>query len=112
MKEVNKKKTMMKSIDEKLKAAEKKLQKKQSIQDIYSKNNVEQFDLDNEEYDMYKLAKLREIEDMPKEIKGQLSQKIYSKVEERNMREEMRKQEEKEILQEFAKAYGYDINKH
>ena len=61
---------------------------------------------------MYKLAKLREIEDMPKEIKGQLSQKIYSKVEERNMREEMRKQEEKEILQEFAKAYGYDINKH
>ncbi len=28
------------------------------------------------------------------------------------MREEMRKQEEKEILQEFAKAYGYDINKH
>jgi SSS family solute:Na+ symporter len=31
MKEVNKKKTIMKSIDEKLKAAEKKLQKKQSI---------------------------------------------------------------------------------
>ena len=27
----------------------------------------------NEEYDMYKLAKLREIEEMPKEIKGQLS---------------------------------------
>ncbi len=32
---------MMKSIDEKLKAAEKKLQKKQSMQDIYTKNNAE-----------------------------------------------------------------------
>jgi len=47
---------------------------------------------------MYKLAKLREIEEMPKVMKDQLSQKIYSKVEERNMREEMRKKEEKEIL--------------
>ena len=49
---------------------------------------------------------------MPKDMKGQLQNKIYSKMEERNYREEMRKHQEKEILQEFARVYGYDVNKH
>lgn len=45
-------------------------------------------------------------------MKGQLQNKIYAKMEERNYREEMRKHQEKEILQEFARVYGYDVNKH
>ena len=33
-------------------------------------------------------------------------------MEERSYREEMRRQHEKDILEEFARAYGYDVNKH
>jgi len=49
---------------------------------------------------------------MPKELKEQAHGKIYSKVEERNYREEMRRQQEKHMIEEFARAYGYDVNKH
>ena len=38
--------------------------------------------------------------------------KIYNKIEDRNYREEMRRQHEREILEEFARVYGYDVNKH
>lgn len=33
-------------------------------------------------------------------------------MEERSYREEMRRHHEKEILEEFARVYGYDVNKH
>lgn len=33
-------------------------------------------------------------------------------MEERSYREELRRHQEKEILQEFARVYGYDVNKH
>ena len=49
---------------------------------------------------------------MPKGMKEQVHKKIYGKMEERNYREEMRRQHEKDILEEFARAYGYDVNKH
>ena len=49
---------------------------------------------------------------MPKAMKEQLHSKIYGKIEERNYREEYRRQHEKDILEEFARVYGYDVNKH
>lgn len=49
---------------------------------------------------------------MPKDMKDQLQGKIYNKIEERNYKEEMRRQHEKDILDEFARHYGYDVNKH
>ena len=49
---------------------------------------------------------------MPQPMKVQLHSKINSKIEERQYREEMRRRQEKDILQEFARVYGYDINKH
>jgi len=54
---------MLRSIDDKLKQAEKKIQKKNSAQEIYLQQKREGFDpfeLDNEEYDMYKISKLKE----------------------------------------------------
>ena len=61
---------------------------------------------------MYRLSKLKEQTDMPKDMKGQLQNKIHNKLEERHYQEELRRHQEKEILQEFARVYGYDINKH
>jgi len=49
---------------------------------------------------------------MPKEMKEQLHGKIYNKIEDRNYQEDVRRQHEKDILEEFARAYGYDVNKH
>lgn len=45
-------------------------------------------------------------------MKAQIQKKIYNKIEERNYQEDMRRQQEKDILEEFARVYGYDINKH
>lgn len=107
---------MLKSIDEKLKAAEKKIARKQTAQDIYYQNHkkygFDPFELDHEEYDMYRLSKLKEHADMPKEMKAQLQNKIHNKLEDRHYQEEMRRHQEKEILQEFARVYGYDVTKH
>mmetsp|Transcript_1263 Transcript_1263/g.1496 ORF Transcript_1263/g.1496 Transcript_1263/m.1496 type:complete len:97 (-) Transcript_1263:981-1271(-) len=61
---------------------------------------------------MYRLSKLKEHADMPKELKGQIHNKIYGRMEDRSYQEEMRRHHEKEILEEFARAYGYDVNKH
>lgn len=61
---------------------------------------------------MYRLSKLKDYGDMPKEMKGQLQGKIHAKMEERSYREELRRHQEKEILQEFARVYGYDVHKH
>ena len=49
---------------------------------------------------------------MPKDLKSQLQNKIYGKMEERSYREEMRRQDEKEFLEQFARMYGYDVTKH
>jgi hypothetical protein len=38
------------------------------------------------------MSKLKETKEMPKEVKEQAQQKIYSKIEDRNYREEMRRQ--------------------
>lgn len=115
-KEADKKKNMLKSIDEKLKQAEKKIAKKQSASDIYMQQQREHgfdpFELDAEDYDIYRMSKLKEQAEMPKEMKELIHSKIYGKIEERNYRDEMRRQHEKDILEEFARAYGYDVNKH
>ena len=115
-KEADKKKNMLKSIDEKLKQAEKKIAKKQSASDIYMQQQREHgfdpFELDAEDYDIYRMSKLKEQAEMPKEMRELIHSKIYGKIEERNYRDEMRRQHEKEILEEFARAYGYDVNKH
>lgn len=58
------------------------------------------------------MSKLKDQGEMPKEMKEQLHGKIYNKIEDRNYREEMRRQHEREILEEFARVYGYDVNKH
>jgi hypothetical protein len=55
------------------------------------------------------MSKLKEQKNIPKNIKDQVHGKIYSKVEERNYREEMRRHQEREILEEFARVYGYDV---
>jgi hypothetical protein len=50
---------------------------------------------------------------MPKKMKEDLHGKIYNKVEERSYKEEMMKRhQEREILEEFARVYGYDVKKH
>ena len=33
-------------------------------------------------------------------------------MEERSYQEQMRRQHERDILEEFARVYGYDVNKH
>ena len=115
-KEAEKKKNMLKSIDDKLKQAEKKLAKKQSASEMYYQQQREHgfdpFELDQMEYDMYQMSKLKEHTDMPKAVKEQVHGKIYSRIEERSFREEMRRQHERDILEEYARAYGYDIHKH
>lgn len=71
--EAEKKRGMLKSIDEKLKAAEKKIARKQTAQDLYYQNQkkygYDPFELDPEEYDMHRLSKLKDHEDMPKDMK-------------------------------------------
>ena len=107
---------MLKSIDDKLKKAEKKLAKKQTVQELYHQQQREHgfdpFELDQEDYDIYRMSKLKDQKDMPKPMKEELHGKIYQKVEERNYKEEMKRNQEKEILEEFARAYGYDVRKH
>lgn len=107
---------MLKSIDYKLKRAEQKLQKKQTAADIYYQQQKEHgfdpFELDQEEYDMYRMSKLKDHGEMPQDMKKKIQGKIYGRMEERSYQEEMRKQHEKDILEEFARVYGYDINKH
>lgn len=49
---------------------------------------------------------------MPKEVKENLHGKIYNQIEDRNYREEVRRQKERETLMYYARQYGYDINKH
>ena len=97
-----KKRGMLQSIDEKLKAAEKKIARKQTSQEIYYQNQkkygFDPFELDQEEYDMYKLSKLKEQGEMPKDMKAQLQNKIHLKLEERHYQEELRRHQEKEIL--------------
>jgi uncharacterized protein (UPF0147 family) len=58
------------------------------------------------------MSKIKDNKEMPKNVKEQAHQKIYTKVEERNYREEMRRNQEREILEEFARVYGYDPKKH
>mmetsp|Transcript_2100 Transcript_2100/g.3710 ORF Transcript_2100/g.3710 Transcript_2100/m.3710 type:complete len:179 (-) Transcript_2100:254-790(-) len=67
------KRNILKSIDDKLKQAERKIQKKTSQQELYiqkQREGFDQFELDNEEYDMYRLQKLKEHGEMPKEMKS------------------------------------------
>lgn len=45
-------------------------------------------------------------------MKKQLQGKIHTKIEEKQYRDEVRRSQEKEILLEFARVYGYDVNKH
>jgi hypothetical protein len=75
-KEADKKRGMLKSIDEKLKAAEKKIAKKQTAQELYyqqqKQHGFDPFELDQEEYDLYRLNKLKDHEDMPKDMKSSL----------------------------------------
>jgi hypothetical protein len=61
---------------------------------------------------MYRMSKLKDHSDMPPEMKKKIQGKIYGRMEERNYQEEVRKKHEKDILEEFARVYGYDINKH
>ena len=58
------------------------------------------------------MSKLKDHGDMPPDMKKKIQGKIYGRMEERNYQEEMRRQHEKDILEEFARVYGYDINKH
>ena len=58
------------------------------------------------------MSKLKDHADMPPDMKKKIQGKIYGRMEERNYQEEMRRQHEKDILEEFARVYGYDINKH
>jgi hypothetical protein len=57
------------------------------------------------------MSKLKDTS-MPKNLKENAHGKIYGKIEERNYREEMRRNQEREILEEFARVYGYDVKKH
>ena len=115
-KEAERKKSVLRSIDEKLKQAEKKIAKKQTAAEIYYQQQKEQgfdpFELDQEDYDIYRMSKLKDQDQMPKQMKEQVHAKIYGRIEERNYREEYRRQHEKDILEEFARVYGYDVNKH
>ena len=62
--EAQKKKNMLKSIDEKLKQAEKKIAKKQTASDMYMQSQRElgfdPFELDQEDYDIYRMSKLKD----------------------------------------------------
>ena len=63
-------------IDDKLKQAEKKIAKKQSAAEVYYQQHKQQgfdpFELDQEEYDMYRMSKLKDHEEMPKEMKNNI----------------------------------------
>lgn len=64
---------------------------------------------------MYRMSMLMDkagASNMPKEMRQGLQKKISSKIEERQYQEEMRRAHEREFLEDFAKAYGYDVNKH
>lgn len=61
---------------------------------------------------MYRMSKLKDHEEMPKEMKNNIQNQIYKKMEERSYQEQMRRQHERDILEEFARVYGYDVNKH
>lgn len=61
---------------------------------------------------MFKLSKLRDHEEMPKDMKNQLQSKITNRLEERQYQEDLKRQQEKQILEDFARAYGYDVYKH
>ena len=61
---------------------------------------------------MYRMSKLKDHGDMPGDMKKKIQGKIYGRMEERSYQEEQRRQHEKDILEEFARVYGYDINKH
>lgn len=58
------------------------------------------------------MSKLKDHKEMPKNVKEDLHGKIYTKIEERNVKEEQKRNQEREILEEFARAYGYDPRKH
>jgi len=58
------------------------------------------------------MSKLKDQKEMPKKMKEDVHAKIYTKVEERSYKEEQKRNQEKEILEEFARAYGYDVRKH
>lgn len=83
---------MLKSIDDKLKKAEKKIAKKQTVQDIqiqqHREHGFDPFELDQEDYDIYRMSKLKDQKEMPKKMKEDIHGKIYSKVEERSYKEE------------------------
>lgn len=114
--EAEKKKNVLKSIDDRLKAAEKKIAKKQTAAEIYYQQQREHgfdpFELDQDDYDIYRMQMLKDYPDMPKEVKENLHGKIYNQIEDRNYREEVRRQKERETLMYYARQYGYDINKH
>ena len=61
---------------------------------------------------MFRMSKLKDQGEMAPEVKEKLEKKIYGRMQERSMQEEMRRQHEKDILEEFARVYGYDVNKH
>ena len=61
---------------------------------------------------MFRMSKLKDQGEMAPEVKEKLEKKIYGRMQERSMQEEMRRQHEKEILEEFARGYGYDVTKH
>lgn len=86
---------MLKSIDDKLKQAEKKIAKKQSAAEVYYQQHKQQgfdpFELDQEEYDMYRMSKLKDHEEMPKDMKNNIQNQIYKKMEERSYQEQMRR---------------------
>lgn len=72
--EVEKKRGVLQSIDEKLKAAEKKIARKHSVQEIHYQNQKQHgfdpFSLEQDEYDMFRLGKLKDITDMPGPMKN------------------------------------------
>lgn len=78
--EAEKKRGVLLSIDEKLKAAEKKIARKHTVQEIHYQNQKQHgfdpFSLEQEEYDMFKLGKLKEVKDMPQAMKNQVQGKL------------------------------------
>lgn len=74
--EAEKKKNVLKSIDDRLKAAEKKIAKKQTAAEIYYQQQREHgfdpFELDQDDYDIYRMQMLKDYPDMPKEVKENL----------------------------------------
>ncbi len=49
---------------------------------------------------------------MPNDLKKQIQSKINKGLDEQKHKEDAKRQHEKDILNEFARVYGYDINKH